>query len=76
MYLFICVTDFAVGAYKSGHAVVLKTRPIIKYFASITPNVFSIGFNATSFIITTCIRYEGKHVPQTVGKFICVTHCV
>jgi hypothetical protein len=64
------MTDIAVGAYKSGHAIVLKTRPIIKYEANITADVSSIGFNATSFSIKACIAYKGKNVPPTVGKFI------
>jgi hypothetical protein len=68
------VTDFAVGAYKSGHAIVLKTRPIITYTATIKPNVFTIGFDATSFNITACVTYKGKHVPLRLGKLIFITH--
>jgi len=49
---------------------VLKTRPIIRYNASITPNVHSIGYEATGFSITACIAYRGKNVPPDVGKFI------
>jgi hypothetical protein len=67
--LFVCVADIAVGAFKSGHAVVLKTRPIIAYQATITSNVSSIGFNAASFNIRACITYKGKQVPSTLGKF-------
>lgn len=64
------MTDIAVGAYKSGHAIVLKTRPIIRYEADISPDVSSIGYNATSFNIKACLTYKGKNVPQNVGKFI------
>jgi hypothetical protein len=64
------VTDIAVGAYKSGHAIVLKTFPVIRYDANITSDVSSIGYNATSFNIMACITYRGKNVPQNVGKFI------
>jgi len=64
------VTDIAVGAYKSGHAIVLKTSPIIRYEASITPGVSSIGFNAKNFTIKACLTYRGKNVPQKVGKFV------
>jgi hypothetical protein len=49
---------------------VLKSRPIIKYEASITPDVSSIGYNATSFNIKACLTYRGKNVPPNVGKFI------
>jgi hypothetical protein len=64
------VTDIAVGAYKSGHAIVLKTRPIIRYDASVTANVTSIGYDAKGFNITACIAYRGKNVPPNVGKLI------
>lgn len=64
------MTDIAVGAYKSGHAIVLKARPVIRYNASIAPNVSSIGYDATGFNITACITYRGKNVPPDVGKFI------
>ena len=66
------MTDIAIGAYKSGHAIVLKTSPIIRYEADITPDVSSIGYNATSFNIKACITYRGKNVPPTVGKFILI----
>lgn len=64
------MTDIAVGAYKSGHAIVLKTSPVIRYEANITPDVSSIGYNATSFNIKACLTYRGKNVPPYVGKFI------
>jgi hypothetical protein len=64
------VADFAVGAYKSGHAIVLKTHPVIGYAANVTANVPSIDFNATSFSITACVLYTGTHVPATVGEFV------
>ncbi|PNF29707.1 hypothetical protein B7P43_G13071, partial [Cryptotermes secundus] len=65
--------DIAVGAFKSGHAVVLKTSPVITYQASIAPNVSSIGFYATSFNITACITYSGKHVPSTLDTQVNLT---
>jgi hypothetical protein len=64
------VTDIAVGAYKSGHAVVLKTRPVIRYEARITSEVSSIGLNASRFNVEACITYKGKDTPLTVGKFV------
>jgi hypothetical protein len=70
-YVLLCLcADIAVGAHKSGHAVVLKTSPIIKYEASITPDISTIGFQVTSFNIKACISYRGKNVPANVGKFI------
>ena len=68
----VYVTDIAAGAYKSGHAIVLKTSPIIRYEANITTDVSSIGFNATSFKIKTCLTYKGENVPPKVGKFISI----
>jgi hypothetical protein len=64
------VADIAVGAYKSGHAIVLRARPVITYQATIAPYVSSIGFNTASFKFSACITYKGKDVPSTVGKFV------
>ncbi|XP_021931323.1 integrin alpha-PS3-like isoform X2 [Zootermopsis nevadensis] len=66
-------SDFAVGAYKSGHAIVLKSRPVITYTATLSPNVFSIDFDATSFNVTACVTYRGKHVPSTVQTRVILT---
>ena len=67
------VLDFAVGAYKSGHVAIIKSRRVIEYESSFRTNVTTIGLDARGFNITACLRYEGKYAPATTGKFLCNT---
>nr|CAD7397094.1 unnamed protein product [Timema poppensis] len=52
--------DVAVGAYDSGHAVVLKSRPVVSLHAEITADVRKISFNASNFRVAVCISFFGK----------------
>nr|CAD7439838.1 unnamed protein product [Timema bartmani] len=52
--------DVAVGAYDSGHAVVLKSRPVVSLHAEITADVRKISFNASHFRVAVCISFFGK----------------
>nr|CAD7400841.1 unnamed protein product [Timema cristinae] len=54
--------DVAVGAYDSGHAVVLKSRPVVSLHAEITADVRKISFNASHFRVAVCISFFGKFV--------------
>ncbi|CAG2055967.1 unnamed protein product [Timema podura] len=52
--------DVAVGAYDSGHAVVLKSRPVVSLHAELTADVRKISFNASHFRVAVCISFFGK----------------
>ncbi|XP_046483905.1 integrin alpha-IIb isoform X2 [Neodiprion pinetum] len=56
--------DLAVGAYKSGHAVVLRGKPVVK----VTPQLVSytpiLERSARSFVIGICTEYQGKKAPE------------
>ncbi|XP_046144309.1 integrin alpha-9-like isoform X1 [Osmia bicornis bicornis] len=57
--------DIAVGAYKSGHAVILRGRPVVKTELEIqtTPNI--LQRDAKQFLINVCPRYIGYKVPSS-----------
>lgn len=71
--IFFRYLDIAVGAYKSGHAVVLRGRPVVKTELEIqtTPNI--LQRDAKEFLINVCPRYIGYKVPSSQGKLhVCV----
>ncbi|KAF5280336.1 hypothetical protein FQR65_LT03145 [Abscondita terminalis] len=49
--------DIAVGAYKSGTVAVIKSRPIIKYFANFTSAVRELSVNSKEINVQFCINY-------------------
>lgn len=51
------ITDIAVGAYKSGQVAIIKTRPVIKYSARLTPSMRELAVNTTAFNVKYCINY-------------------
>ncbi|PSN55204.1 hypothetical protein C0J52_00628 [Blattella germanica] len=66
--------DFAVGAHLSGHVAVLRSRPVITFEATLTPNVSSIAFDATGFEVRTCVKFTGAHAPDLVAAFLTYAH--
>lgn len=66
--LYLCstfiITDLAVGAYLSGHAVVLKTRPVVTILPSLVSDSKQISIDTRSLNVSACIKYEGVHVPS------------
>jgi len=60
--------DVAVGAYESGHAVVLRGQPIITFQPHLTTSTSRISLKTSNFSSTACLSYIGSYVPSTVGK--------
>ncbi|XP_076177580.1 integrin alpha-8-like isoform X2 [Ptiloglossa arizonensis] len=56
--------DIPVGAYKSGHAIVLRSKPVIKteLVIRVAPNV--LERDAEQFLIETCPRYDGYNIER------------
>lgn len=63
--------DIAIGAYKSGHALVLKSRPVLKVnlFGHSSPR--SLDRNTTRFQLTFCVEHfkNGKLFQPFVESF-------
>ncbi|XP_034941351.1 integrin alpha-4-like [Chelonus insularis] len=56
--------DIAIGAYQSGHAVLLRTHPVVSVFVTLSNNdKITLRSNSTSFSIQICCTYEGVHAP-------------
>ncbi|XP_063977338.1 uncharacterized protein LOC135162618 [Diachasmimorpha longicaudata] len=59
--------DIAVGAYRSGHAVLFRAQPVVKVNISLN-SVDSTKLNSstTNFFIRFCGYYDGQSVPETM----------
>lgn len=67
----VFVLDVAVGAFESGHAVVLRGQPIITFQPHLTTSTSRISLKTSNFSGTACLSYVGLYVPSTVGKHSC-----
>nr|XP_012151781.1 PREDICTED: integrin alpha-9-like isoform X1 [Megachile rotundata] len=60
--------DIAVGAYKSGHAVLLRGKPVVKTELVIKTSPNILPRDAKQFFISICPNYIGYKVPTSQGK--------
>lgn len=68
-------TDLAIGSFLSGHAVVIKSRPVATLVGSITASPSSITLQEKAFAMNACILYGGHRVPGQIGECTCTnTH--
>lgn len=64
--MIFCV-DIAIGAYESGHAVVIKTRPVTKLWVRLEGNTRRIHFNSSQLVLEACASFDGKFLPNNLG---------
>ncbi|XP_071627981.1 integrin alpha-5-like [Temnothorax longispinosus] len=57
--------DIAVGAYKSGHVVVLRSKPVIRTNLTIYTIPSTLHRNNSSFLIEACVEYHSYDIPHT-----------
>lgn len=61
--------DFAVGAFKSSHAVLFRSRSVINLNIEVTyDDDNKLQSDTTSFFIRVCCSYEGVHAPESISN--------
>ncbi|XP_043283183.1 integrin alpha-8-like [Venturia canescens] len=57
-------SDLGVGAYASGHAIVLYSRPVLKTELTLTTYPLTLPRNSTSFIVEVCVSNYINNKPS------------
>ncbi|KDR08411.1 Integrin alpha-PS3 [Zootermopsis nevadensis] len=65
--------DVAVGAFESGHAVVLRGHPIITFHPELTTSTSRISLKTSNFSSRACLSYKGSYVPETADAKVTMT---
>lgn len=60
--------DIAIGAYKSGHVAILRSKPVVKTNLIIYTVPSILQRNISDFLITVCVNYHGYDIANTRGK--------
>ncbi|XP_037089732.1 LOW QUALITY PROTEIN: integrin alpha-PS3-like [Pollicipes pollicipes] len=55
--------DLAVGSHASGDAVLLRSRPVVEFVASLTAEPNKLETSTTEFGVHACLSYRGESVP-------------
>ncbi|CAB3380073.1 Hypothetical predicted protein [Cloeon dipterum] len=58
--------DFAVGAYKSRHVVLFRTRPVVNLLHEFKLVEDFLTYNSTSFTLSSCVRYNGTRATKSL----------
>ncbi|XP_069682688.1 integrin alpha-8-like isoform X7 [Periplaneta americana] len=59
--------DVAVGAFKSGHVVLLRSYPVVTLTTTANTSLSQLQGNETEFYMSACFSYAGKDVPQSLN---------
>ncbi|XP_012234864.1 integrin alpha-9-like [Linepithema humile] len=57
--------DIAVGAYKSGHVTVLRSKPIVRTDLTVSTDPSILQKNISSFFLEACVQYHGYDMAYT-----------
>ncbi|KAG0717791.1 Integrin alpha-PS5 [Chionoecetes opilio] len=67
-------SDLAIGSFVSGHALVVKSRPVAKLSGDITPNPSSVTWDEeATVVLKTCLKYEGHRNPRKLSVQVILT---
>lgn len=60
--------DLAIGSFLSGHALVVKSRPVAVLSGTVTSNQSSVTWEGEApLTLTTCLSYTGHMLPQSLN---------
>jgi hypothetical protein len=63
------VSDIAIGAYESGHTILLRSHPAVDITATLKTVPEQIRINDTSpFQSIVCLSYSGIDAPEEIGQ--------
>jgi len=60
--------DIAVGAYKSGHVIVLRSKPVVRTNLTVYTVPSTLQRNISNFLIEACIEYHSYDTVSTHGE--------
>ncbi|CAH0550564.1 unnamed protein product [Brassicogethes aeneus] len=70
------VSDLAIGSFLSGHAVILRGRPVVVVTTSLVSIPPYLNKNATEFILQATYIVENKHHPNQTMENITLTRTI
>ncbi|XP_011701218.1 PREDICTED: integrin alpha-3-like [Wasmannia auropunctata] len=57
--------DIAIGAYKSGHTIVLRSKPVVKTNLTVYTVPSTLQRNVSNFLIEACVEYHNYDAANT-----------
>lgn len=70
LYIIRRYADIAIGAYKSGHVVVLRSKPVVRTNLTIYTVPDTLERNDRNFSIRVCVENRGYNMANIYGKLI------
>jgi hypothetical protein len=63
--------DLAIGAYLSGHVVLLRSRPVVTIYQSLQSFISHLDFSQKSFDMSACFWYQlDQSSPGTISELV------
>jgi len=66
--MFSSPSDIAIGAFKSGHAIIIRSKPVIKLDGSVQLFDSELKNNQKNFTAEICLHYRGMSLPSEISK--------
>jgi hypothetical protein len=63
----MCFLDIAIGAYKSGHAIIIRSKPVIDLTPSLTLLGEKLRDDAKELDAEICVGYHGPRAPAKIS---------